>query len=60
MFKLLGLLLLVYVAYAVLRGEVYARAGLGGATIERAARPGYYWTVIVVYIGLAIALLTVF
>ena len=60
MFKLLGLLLLVYVAYAMLRGEVYARAGIGGAKVERAARPAYYWAVIVAYVGLAIALLTVF
>jgi hypothetical protein len=60
MFKALGALLLVYVAYAIFRGEVYARAGVGGTTVVRSERPQYFWTVIVIYIGLAIAMITVF
>ncbi len=59
-FKALGVVLAIYTAYAAYRGEVYARSGLWGRTIERSEQPRYFWTVIVIYFGLAVALLTVF
>ncbi len=60
MFKLLGALLAGYVVLCVLRGQVHARRRLWGETIMRDEAPGRYWTVIVVYSALAVALVTVF
>ena len=59
-FKALGMLLALYTAYAASRGEVYARSGWKGRTIERTEEPRYFWVVIAIYFGLSIALLTVF
>lgn len=60
MFGLLGAALAVYVVYAVLRGEVFAKAGIAGRRVSRAESPEYYWVVIALYGGLSLALLTVF
>ena len=60
MFKLLGILVGLYTAYAVSKGEVFAKLGIWGRTISREDTPGYFWTVIVIYGGLAVALVTVF
>ncbi len=60
MFKLLGVLVLLYVAYAAARGEVFAKAGASGRTVSRAESPQYFWVVVAIYAGLGIALLTVF
>ncbi len=60
MFKLLGILVGLYTAYAVSKGEVFARSGVWGRTISRDDAPGYFWTVIVIYGGLAVALVAVF
>ncbi len=60
MFKLLGALLAAYVVLCVLHGRVHARRGLGGETIVRDDAPGRFWTAIVVYSALTIALFTVF
>jgi hypothetical protein len=59
-FKALGVLLGCYTAYAAWRGEVFARSRWSGRTIERAEEPRYFWVVIAIYAGLAVALLTVF
>jgi threonine/homoserine/homoserine lactone efflux protein len=59
-FKLLGVLVLLYVAYAAARGEVFAKAGASGRTVSRAESPQYFWVVVAIYAGLGIALLTVF
>jgi hypothetical protein len=60
MFRLFGIAVLVYTGFAVWRGEVFAKAGWRGRMISRIGSPQYFWTVIVLYAGLGIALLTVF
>jgi hypothetical protein len=60
MFKLLGLLVALYTLYAVLNGEVFARSGPWGKMISREDSPRYFWAVIVCYVALALALMTVF
>ena len=59
-FKLLGILVGLYTVYAVSKGEVFAKSGAWGRTISRDDAPGDFWTVIVIYGGLAVALVTVF
>jgi hypothetical protein len=60
MFRALGILVLIYVCYALSRGEVFAKNGARGAMVSRDESPGYFAAVIAVYIILGIALLTVF
>jgi hypothetical protein len=60
MFKMLGILVALYTAYAVVRGEVYAKSGPWGRTVSKVDSPQYFWAVIVIYAGLSAALLTVF
>jgi uncharacterized BrkB/YihY/UPF0761 family membrane protein len=60
MFKLIGVLLALYTAYAAAQGEVYAKSRAWGRHIQRANEPRYFWVVIAIYALLALALLTVF
>jgi hypothetical protein len=60
MFKLLGCLLVLYVVYAASEGEVYAKSGVWGRTLSRTDSPRSFWTVIVIYAALALALITIF
>lgn len=60
LFKFLGVMLAIYVLYAIKAGEVYAKSGATGRMVSRAESPVYYWVVIIIYIGLGIALVTVF
>lgn len=60
MFKVLGLLVGLYALYAVVTGEVYAKSGAWGRTVSRAKSPEYFWVVIAIYAGLALALATIF
>ena len=60
MFKILGGLVILYTLYAASKGEVYAKSGAWGKTILKTETPQYFWTVIFIYSGLGIALLTVF
>jgi hypothetical protein len=60
MFKGIGILLAFYVCYAAATGAVYAKSGASGKTISRQESPREFWTVIVIYAGLSIALITVF
>ena len=60
MFRVLGILLLIYVAWALSKGEVYAKHRWSGKTIHRNESPGYFAAVIAIYIILGIALMTVF
>ncbi len=60
MFKMLGILVALYTAYAVSKGEVYAKSGPWGRTVSRADSPEYFWVVIAIYAGLSVALITVF
>ena len=60
MFRLLGALLALYTAYAAIRGEVFAKAGISGRLVLKTESPGYFWVVIGIYAALSVALLTVF
>jgi len=60
MFKALGVLVALYAAYAAVTGRVYARSGAWGRTISRQDSPEYFWTVVVIYFGLSLALMTIF
>ena len=60
MFKALGILLAGYVLYAIIRGEVVAKAGPGARLIAKQESTRYFWVVIAIYSCLSLALLTVF
>ena len=60
MFKLLGALLALYTIYPVARGEVVAKSGPGARTVLRSESPRYFWCVIAIYTGLALALIFLF
>ena len=60
MFKLLGVLVVLYTLYASSTGEVFAKSGIWGRRISRVESPRYFWTVIAVYGALSLALLTIF
>ncbi len=59
-FVLLGILLAIYIAVAVHRGEVIARSGPGMRRIRRDETAGYFWAVIAIYACLSLALLFLF
>jgi len=60
MLELLGILLGVYTVYAATTGEVFAKSGARGRTISRAESAEYFWVVIAIYAGLALALMFLF
>jgi hypothetical protein len=60
MFRLVGVLLALYTAYAAIRGEVFAKSGISGRTVLKTESPGEFWVVIVIYAALSGALITVF
>lgn len=60
MFKVLGALLVCYVIYAIVQGEVYAKAGPGARLVTKHESKGYFWVVIGIYSALSLAMLTVF
>lgn len=60
MFRALGVFVLLYVIYALYRGEVYARQRWSGRRVFWDQSPGYFSAVIAVYILLGVALLFVF
>jgi hypothetical protein len=60
MFKVLGVIVALYALYAACAGKVYAKSGVSGRWVSRATSPGYFWTIITIYAGLAVALITVF
>lgn len=60
LFKGLGILVALYTIYSVSRGEVFAKSGVWGKTIVRSQSPRYFWTVIIIYAGLSLALVFMF
>ncbi len=60
MFDAIGFGLALYTGYAAWAGEVWAKAGPGARLVERSASPAYFWTVIAIYAGLAVALVVWF
>lgn len=60
MFKVLGVLVGLYTAWAAVQGEVFAKHRAWGRTVRRDETPKYFWAVIAVYALLALALVLVF
>jgi hypothetical protein len=60
MFKLLGVAVGLYVGYGLLSREIYARSGPGGRLFRRDEDPRGYWSAIVAYSLLTLALVFVF
>jgi len=58
-FKILGILVALYVVYALAAGQVYAKRGPWGATSKRSDDPFNYWAAVAVYTGLSAALVFV-
>jgi hypothetical protein len=61
-FKALGIVVAAYALWAAFDGKVYAKqSGLrGGRHIVKAEEPAYFWTVVAIYGGLGVAMMTVF
>src|SRR5690606_15004745 len=59
-FDLLGVLLAIYTAYAAVSGQVYARHRAWGRTVVQSEEPGYFWSIIVIYGLLSVALIVYF
>lgn len=57
MFHLLAALLALYVARCLATGEVFAKSGPWGRTFRREDQSFEYWSSIVVYTGIVLALL---
>ena len=55
LFQGIGVLLFIYSGISLLSGEVYAKDKWSGRTVKRSEEPLYYWTIIVIYFGLATA-----
>ena len=60
MFKVLGVVLALYVAYAAITGEVIAKSGPGMRRVRRVESTRYFWTVIAIYAALALAMIVWF
>jgi hypothetical protein len=60
MFKILGSLLLGYVAYCLYSGRTFAKSGAWGREFTRDEQPFRYWSAVAAYAVLAAALITVF
>jgi hypothetical protein len=59
-FKLVGVVVGLYTLYGAWAGEVYARSGAWGRKVRKRESPRYFWTVVVIYAVLSVALMTVF
>jgi len=59
-FKILGILVALYVVYALAAGHVYAKRGPWGALSKRTEDAFNYWAAVIVYACLSTALIFVF
>jgi hypothetical protein len=60
MFKILGIVVLGYVAQCLYTGRTFAKSGVWGREFARDEHPFHYWSAVVAYALLAVALMTVF
>jgi hypothetical protein len=60
MFKVIGILVALYALYAAITGRVYIKSGPWGRFVQREESPEYFWISVIVYAGLATALVTFF
>jgi hypothetical protein len=42
LFQAIGVLVAIYILYAAVKGEVYARSGVKGGFVSRRESPGYF------------------
>ncbi len=59
-FQTLGVLLAIYVIYAIASGAVHTKDKWRGATVRRDESPGQFWVIVAIYAGLSLALYFVF
>jgi hypothetical protein len=59
-FRILGVLIGCYAVCAAYNGEIHAKSGMRRRIILRDESPEYFWMVVIIYLVLGIALLTVF
>lgn len=59
-FKILGIILFVYIGWATWRDTVIAKCGIGWTWVERTTRPRMFWVVLASHGLLGAALPTVF
>jgi hypothetical protein len=59
-FDLLGVLVGIYAGYSALTGSVFAKHRAWGRTVYRDQTPWAFWSTIVVYALLAVALVVIF
>jgi amino acid permease len=60
MFKILGVLLFFYVAISFATGNIYAKDRAWGRTYRRDENPWNYWSTLVIYSLLSIAMFFLF
>jgi len=60
LFKILGVLLACYVVHALTTGAVYARSGAWGRAFRRDEHAWSYWSAIIAYVLLSLALVFAF
>jgi hypothetical protein len=60
MFRALGIIVLLYVVYALVQGEVYAKHRWWGRRVYWDQSPGHFSVVIAVYILLGVSLIFLF
>ncbi len=60
LFQLLGVVVGIYVAYALLTGRVYAKSGIWGRTFLRDGDAWSYWSACIAYALLSAGLLLYF
>ena len=60
MFKVLAVLLALYVVQALATGVVYGKSGTWGRSMQRSEQPWGYWSTIGVYAALVLALAFLF
>ena len=60
LFDLLGVLLAIYTTYAAVTGSVFIRHRAWSRAVARDEETTYFWTVIVIYAALSVALIVYF
>ncbi len=59
-FRLLGFAVFAYTVYALIQGRIYSKAGPWGRMVSRNESPDAFWTTVMIYFALSVALCAVF
>ena len=54
MFKIIAILIVLYIGYAILTGTVHTKSGPGSKTFSKKAEPAEYWFTVSLYLLIAI------